>query len=161
MLLNDVEDATVKCAGLRSDYARAYEAVCHDALRNTIQFHWSLLAAVIYSFLLALATIYVNIRLGGMGQYDDCTECLWPGVCIICGKKRKQQNHSPFTDMRPRAVTVGTAKKFERAAAYSTPVDYISERMGDRVGDHENSKIQSDYEDGESGRISQHKTRMF
>merc|ERR1712224_240535 len=94
-------------------------------------FQWSLFAVMVYSWLLPFATIFVNIRLGGVGQHDDCCDCLVPSLCILCGKTgmRRRQNHSPFIENRPRAVTVGTAKKYEMAAAFNTPVDYIDDRM--------------------------------
>ena len=152
-----MQNAEVNCAALRSDYAYARDTVCFGALPGALAFHWSLFAALIYCSLLAFLTIFVNIRLGGVGQYNECSECLMPGLCILCGKTeaRARKNRSPFNETRPRAVTIRTAKKYEVAAAYSTPVDYIDDRMGRGAG----SKVEGGYED--SGRIRQHQTRMF
>ena len=124
--LDILQNTDVNCKSLQTNYIEAHDAVCKRALPGAIELQWSLFGIATLSGLLVFLTIFVQVRLGGVGQPE--------GVCCKFRTNPEDQSPSP-----KKGRVLSTSKKIRRkyvreASQHSTALDYIDAKMDGEGG---------------------------
>lgn len=124
--LDILQNTNVNCKSLKTNYFEAHDAVCNKALPGAVELQWSLFGIATFSGLLVFLTIFVQVRLGGVGQPE--------GICCTWRTSPEDQSPSP-----KKGRVVSTSKKIRRkyakeASQHQTALDYIDAKMDGEGG---------------------------